>query len=425
MIFPASNLSTAAQPWGRAVEKSINNLETLTSTEKINNAARDKQLASSLGRISTIVDSVFVPGTTSINGYNIKAGTVAASSISAGTFQTSDTGQRVVMSDLDQIRFYDSGGILSLVMEGTAAIGDGAFAMYSRSLVGNTGAGFPGSSIYITDTYSSIQSYSSSGAGSGLYFESNGEMYGGGETSTTFTTTSFVINASGSIDLNGLIVSSTGGLGDISVNSLYSSNQINADGAVFGTSISAKNNGGFYGGFTSLSGQMSSASVSTGSVSCSSVSSSGSVSGSSINGSTITTSGSLIRSSLAGGGTTGATIANDGSIVRTSSSARYKRNIKDVSYLYEDILSLSPKSFQLNAEADEDPNSRRYAGFIAEEIAGTSLDIFVAYETLPDGSKRPDGVYYAELTSALLSAIKHQDSTIKDLSARLTVLENK
>lgn len=409
MPFPNSNLAPASQPWARDVQKRVESLESNVKANEINNTARDVQLSNSLSRISKIIDSVFVPGTNNINGYNIQAGTINASAISAGTFQTSTTGQRVVMSDLDQIRFYDSGGILSLVMEGTAAVGDGAFAMYSRSLVGNTVAGFPGSSIYITDTSLSVQSFASSGSGSALYFDATGEMYGGGQTSTTFTTPSFVINASSSIDLNGLIIGSTGGLGDISVNSLYSSGQINSDGNIFGTSVSAKNNGGFYGGFTSLSGQMASGSISTGSISSG----------------TITSSGSIIRSVLAGGGSTGATFTNDGALVRTGSSARYKQDISDVSYDYDDVLTLQPKKFRWINEAQSDENARYYAGFIAEEIAGTPLDIFVAYQTLEDGTKRPDGVYYAELTSALLSAIKHQDSLIKSLDARIAVLENK
>jgi hypothetical protein len=371
------------------------------STERVNNAARDRQLASSLSRISNIVDSVFIPGTSSINGFNIQAGTINASAISAGTFQTSTTGQRVIMSDLDQIRFYDSNDVLSLVMEGTAAVGDGAFAMYSKSMVGNTVAGFPGSSIYINDNYLSISSNTSGSVGSGLYLESDGNMFGGGSVSTVFT--------SNSISLNGLSINSVGTIQGFNTTSMYSSGQIDSDGNIFGASINSKNNGGFYGGFTSLTGQMASGSISTGSISSG----------------TIIASGSIIRSALVGGGSTGATFANDGSLVRTGSSARYKQDISDTSYSYDDILTLQPKKFRWINEAESDENARYYAGFIAEEIAGTPLDIFVAYQTLEDGTKRPDGVYYAELTSALLSAIKHQDQLIKSLTSRIEALENK
>jgi hypothetical protein len=135
MLFPSSNLATASQPWGRAVEKGINNLETLTATERVNNAARDAQAALGIKRldaslatvatlgietaknvvdIKTITDNVFVAGTTDIDGYNIKAGTIDATAINVGTLtgftiQTGATGARVVM-DSNGLRAYNAGG---------------------------------------------------------------------------------------------------------------------------------------------------------------------------------------------------------------------------------------------------------------------------------------------------------------------------
>jgi hypothetical protein len=141
--------------------------------------------------------------------------------------------------------------------------------------------------------------------------------------------------------------------------------------------------------------------------------------------------GTLGRVELDGGGTTGASINGSGNIVRTSSSERYKQDIDDLNVDYEDVLLLSPKKFRLKQEVNGDDevkanaNARYYAGFIAEEIAETPLSIFVSYERLEDGTERPDGVYYAELTTALLQAIKHQDTLIKSLTERVTMLENK
>jgi hypothetical protein len=141
--------------------------------------------------------------------------------------------------------------------------------------------------------------------------------------------------------------------------------------------------------------------------------------------------GTLGRIELDGGGTTGASINNSGNVIRTSSSERYKQDIEDLDVRYEDLLLLSPKMFRLKEEvtgSDEiqaNTNARYYAGFIAEEIAETPLNIFVSYEKLEDGTERPDGVYYAELTSALLAGIKHQDSIIKTLTARIETLESK
>lgn len=124
-----------------------------------------------------------------------------------------------------------------------------------------------------------------------------------------------------------------------------------------------------------------------------------------------------------GGGTTGASINNAGTIIRTTSSEKYKQDIKPLEVNYEDLLSLEPKRFRLKEEAEADENARYYAGFIAEEIAKTSLTDFVAYKTNEDGTKEPDGIYYAELSTALLSALKEQDKLIKSLTARVEALE--
>ncbi len=138
----------------------------------------------------------------------------------------------------------------------------------------------------------------------------------------------------------------------------------------------------------------------------------------------ISTGGSLTRTILAGGGTTGASFNNNGDLIRTTSSARYKQDIVDATYSYEDILSLVPKQFRLKNEVEEDENARFYAGFVAEELdAIETLKVFVNYITDQNGSKVPDGIQYGELTSALVEAIKYQDSLIKNLTSRVSALE--
>jgi len=144
------------------------------------------------------------------------------------------------------------------------------------------------------------------------------------------------------------------------------------------------------------------------------------------NGLTVGDNGSLTRTALIGGGTTGASVTNGGNFVRTSSSERYKADIEDAEFSLEAVLQLQPKTFRLKEEVEGDPeNALVYPGFIAEDIAGTDLDVFVNYENLPDGTRRPDGVRYAELTAALVSAMKQQNETIKTLEARLDALEAK
>jgi hypothetical protein len=133
----------------------------------------------------------------------------------------------------------------------------------------------------------------------------------------------------------------------------------------------------------------------------------------------------LVLQDLVGGGTTGASIDTTGKVIRTPSSERYKQDIEPLEVDYSDLLSLEPKRFRFKNEASESEDARYYAGFIAEEVAETSLTDFVAYKTSDDGTKIPDGVYYGELSAALLTAIKHQDELIKSLASRLDALENK
>jgi hypothetical protein len=114
MVFPVNNLPSNAQPWTREVQKRVENIEATAVTNEINNVVRDAQLQNSYKRINTIISNVFSVGTTEINGYNIKAGTIDAAAVNAGvltgfTIQTSETGSRVVL-DSAGIRAYNSGG---------------------------------------------------------------------------------------------------------------------------------------------------------------------------------------------------------------------------------------------------------------------------------------------------------------------------
>jgi hypothetical protein len=144
-----------------------------------------------------------------------------------------------------------------------------------------------------------------------------------------------------------------------------------------------------------------------------------------ITGGNFTTAGSITRTSIAQASSTGASLSAAGALVRTSSSERYKQDIEDASYTYEDILLLSPKTFRLKEEAELNPNSKVYGGLIAEEVDKiNSLRVFVSYITKEDGLTVPDGIQYGEMVSALVLAIKYQDGVIKSLESRITALES-
>jgi hypothetical protein len=144
-----------------------------------------------------------------------------------------------------------------------------------------------------------------------------------------------------------------------------------------------------------------------------------------VTGGNLTTSGSLTRTTLATGSTTTASINGSGQFVRTSSSERYKQDIEDAEFIYEDVLALAPKTFRLKEEAQGDPESKIYGGLLAEDVDQIdSLKVFVNYMTNEDGSVVPDGIAYGEMVSALVSALKHQNVMIKSLEARIEQLEN-
>lgn len=143
------------------------------------------------------------------------------------------------------------------------------------------------------------------------------------------------------------------------------------------------------------------------------------VSGYAVIGGDITSSGgSIIRGALSGEGTTGASFTNSGALVRTSSSQRYKTDIEPLEIDLADLYELEPKTFKRIEEVEEYPEAARvYPGFIAEELAGTSLDKFVFYSKDEQGNTRPEGIHYPELTAALLLAIKDLNTRIEALEA--------
>jgi hypothetical protein len=131
--FPNSNLPLTSQPWGREVEKRLVDTALTVRSNEINNNARDTQLAASLNRvnlavanaqsaadaanealasITSVEEAVYYPGTTEIDGGNIRANTIAANKISAGelvgfTIKTANTGQRAELAG-SNITFYNS-----------------------------------------------------------------------------------------------------------------------------------------------------------------------------------------------------------------------------------------------------------------------------------------------------------------------------
>jgi hypothetical protein len=226
--------------------------------------------------------------------------------------------------------------------------------------------------------------------------------------------------------INGGVITGTTISGDAISGGTITGTTISGDtisgGTITGTSISADSISG---------GTLSSPSISGGNINGASIiggtlSSVGNVDvpfgtifGYDINASdTLRTAGSIRRTQLNGGGTTGASVTSGGYFVRTSSSERYKTDIQLLDIDLNDLYAAQPKTFKRIEEVFEDPEgARTYPGFIAEDLAGTSLDQFVFYSEDEEGNSRPEGIHYPELTGALLIAIK-------DLNARIEALES-
>lgn len=162
MTFPKNYLPPTSQPWGREVQKRIELAQAAISRNERNGDARDTQLAAAFDRLNSTVlksqqaldevfsveEAVYYPGTTEINGGNIRANTIAANKISAGTLtgftiQTATSGSRVLIggADLSNVKFYDSSNIITGEIVATSSVfnlrnvksGNGLWGTGSRS----------------------------------------------------------------------------------------------------------------------------------------------------------------------------------------------------------------------------------------------------------------------------------------------------
>lgn len=379
MVFPNSNLPSTSQPWGREVQKRIEDTEKTVKANNLNNTARDVQLEANYKRLdkaindlkvtqdtldTTVTEVATVANTASTAATNANSALTGLGSLDEATSTYKINASNLTVGTLDA-------SVVTVTNLSASSITTGTFS--GDRITGGT----------ITGTV--IKS-----AASGQRVEVQGTQmvfYNSGGTSVIASATSSAFALSGfggslSLTSSGAHILGSGGSTGIWLGDYSNSSTINVTG-----------------GQLNVAGEIYSSVA-------------------------VTVNGSLTRSDLGGGTLTGASITAGGSIVRTSSSERYKQDITDLELNYEDILALQPKKFRRKDEVEANPNARYYAGFIAEQIAGTALDIFAFYQSEADGGN-PDGVHYAELTAALVSAIKHQDSLIKQLDARITSLENK
>jgi hypothetical protein len=376
-IFPRNNLPKDSLNWGREVEKGINNLESSFRTAEVNNARRDAQLQTSVGRLDTTVTQL--AATTAAANTAQDAAILALQGL--GSLDESTSTYKI---NADNVTVGTLNGTLLNGETITGVTIEGG----TLSTSGTRHVEITGTSAFFYDDNGDL-SGSVSGNGSG---ESSQLYVGSGVAGVSMYNGGLDLEANGPVRV-------TGGNGFSSAGLISGDSGLTiSDG---GASIS--------GGLTVFDGANISGGLQVGPISSTAISSF----------TTINFSGNVTRTALAGGGTTGASIDNSGRFIRTTSSQRYKADINPLELDIQDVYQLEPKTFKRVDELEElGDEAKVYPGFIAEDLAGTSLDKFVFYSKDEDGNDRPEGIHYAELTGALLL-------TIKDLNARLSALEDR
>jgi hypothetical protein len=377
MPFPNSNLPTAAQPWGREIQKRLENAEITVKKNEINNVVRDSQLQTSYNRLDntvidvqealakaqeaidsviTVEEAVYYPGTTEIDGGNIRANTIAANSISAGTL----TGFTVQTS---------SGN--AVVLDGPS---NALFFRYNGSSIGSLkGATGPGGNYGVQ---------LASGASTYIFMQPN------------------------QIDL----ISSSGGDYGISLNG----STIYLRGTV--SSLTANS--------ASITNACSAGSFSTG----------GSISGGSISGSTVSASNfsGTFNTSIASNTTSSFTgnlfINSSGNMFRyvAPSTELAKDNISPIEIDSDAFINVNPVTFNYKRDAvmTEDETQNKVLGFILEDFEKAGFGEFLEISAEDIGGKYR-GLRYDKLYMFLHKVVQDQNKTIKSLEARLAALEAK
>jgi hypothetical protein len=358
-IFPNNNLPTGSLNWSREVEKAVNNLESTFKSAEINNVTRDAQLQNSYKRLDATL--------TQLSTTNAAVDQAQSDAITA--LNTANTANSAAITATNTATTANATAIEALG-DATTALEDAVEALQGLASLDEATSTYKINASNVTVGTMSADRISG-GTIDGITITGgslNTTPSDGKSVSISGSSATFLSGGSsvGSIQADG-----AGRIGVFSTSGIY----LSGSTGVFGGSFSSEND--------------------------------------------VIALGNLTRSGLAGGGTTGASITNGGNFVRTTSSARYKTDIQPLEIDLADLYEVEPKTFKRIEEVEEDSETARiYPGFIAEELAGTSLDKFVFYSKDEQGNPRPEGIHYPELTAALLLAIK-------DLNARLAALEDK
>jgi len=430
MVFPKSNLPSGSVPWGREVQKRIEETDSKLASLAINDRSDTKQLQDSYRRLDKtvqglkeadvkIVDALALAtqaaldannaitaigsldeatSTYKINADNLTAGTITGLNIVGNTIKSAAAGTRIEIVGTTLTAYY-----------GTIVAGE----IVGASTGSNNGIRISeptGHSVWVTSD--SVWLTTGGGAiGAYLYVSKNNGILMG-------TTYSVSINAGVRITKSENISNnSSSSQGPLVIN----------DGSYYmkfdGNEISSYTSGGS-GANLFLNGTGSNGAIilGDGGGATSVRNALNAQGGLTVSGGGITSSG--IYSNLVSG--RDMYITSAGVMGYATSSRKYKRDIEELDLDLNAILSIKPISFKYNIgllkqENGNDPDEIQW-GFIAEDLHDAGLTGIVDYD--PETGD-VEGIKYARFVVALQAVVRSQQEQIKSLSDRIEILERR
>lgn len=391
MTFPANNLPTASRTWAREVEKKVTNLESSFRSAEVNNVTRDSQLSVTANAalnaatqaqaaaaqaqqatedLQDVVNNIYVPGTENINGAAVATNTINGSkvvdgSLPAGKIQVNSITADQINTNYVYAGQINAGQINAGTVNGLSITG----GSLNTTAVGGKSVSISGSSASFQYNGSGVGSVEADTAGRLGVFANSGVYITGGSAGVG------VFQGNFSCEFDAIL---NGGLrlGGVS-GSLFSRN---SDGQMEGPGFRATGN--------------------------------------------MNVAGDLFVSMDSGSGTT-VVVDGNNKFLRSSSSQRYKQQVEEMQ-LDAGITSMPLKTFKYNYDVETyGEDAPKLYGYIAEELDAEGFTDFVVYETLEDGTKRPDAVRYDSIFAALHKTVQHQAELIEALEARLSALESR
>lgn len=426
LTFPPNNLQLSSKNWGRALENRLVAIESNFKSAEINNLARDSRSLSNFARLdvavtritnvltavdlltsttatldellddlgvdlSGVTSNIYFPGTTQLNGARLRVGTVVADTVAAGfVYAGSIVGGQI------------TGGTITGTTIQTAGP--------SRIILNNSAR-----SLQFTDGNDSVVANVFS-AESGFYLSSSSVPDTAAQNFLKLNDQGFVLRAG----VGGIISGFGSSLEFSGSNGITFNNNVTMSGSL---SVSSFN-----------PSSISTSSISTPSLNISTLN----LSQDQVSGRLAANTGILCQGALGVTGTmtyiaaqgTGTAFplywnSTSNVVYRLQSSERYKTDIKNAEIDYEKLIQVQPRTFKNKKDVEDFgiENAELTYGYIAEEMHDLGLTDFVVYEDDENGNSRPESVNYMSMAIATHALIKHQDTLIKSLEARLTALE--